>query len=167
MRRWVLLMALACSRGAADRRGATVGFISEDLIAVCCHSGPFGGGAGTVSTAQWKDGELRVLATRPISRYRTFQGFRNGIFTRAVLVDIPRLKGLPYLEPGVPIYPEDLEAWEKKAGVMIWLVEGKSGKCGLSFRTGGRDPAEVAKSASGWLLKGIEPSHGNPSTDRR
>jgi kynurenine formamidase len=36
-----------------------------------------------------------------------------------VLVDIPKLKGLPYLEPGTAIYPEDLDAWEKKSGVRI------------------------------------------------
>jgi kynurenine formamidase len=42
---------------------------------------------------------------------------KNGIVTRAVLYDIPRLKGVPYLEPGTRIYPEDLEAWEKKTGV--------------------------------------------------
>jgi kynurenine formamidase len=44
---------------------------------------------------------------------------RNGILTRGVLIDIPRLKGVPYLEPGTPIYVEDLEAWEKKAGVRV------------------------------------------------
>src|SRR6516164_6008900 len=44
---------------------------------------------------------------------------KNGIFTRGILIDIPRLKGLPYLEPGTPIYVEDLEAWEKKAGVKV------------------------------------------------
>ena len=44
---------------------------------------------------------------------------KNGIVTRAILFDIPRLKGLPYLEPGTRIYPEDLEAWEKKAGVKV------------------------------------------------
>lgn len=27
---------------------------------------------------------------------------KNGIFTRGVLVDIPRLKGVPYLEPDTP-----------------------------------------------------------------
>jgi len=42
---------------------------------------------------------------------------KNGIVTRAVLYDIPRLKGVPYLEPGTRIFPEDLEAWEKKTGV--------------------------------------------------
>ena len=44
---------------------------------------------------------------------------KSGIFTRAILMDIPRLKGVEYLEPGTPIYVEDLEAWEKKAGVRV------------------------------------------------
>lgn len=44
---------------------------------------------------------------------------RNGIFTRGVLMDIPRLKGVKYLEPKTPIYPADLEAWEKKAGIRV------------------------------------------------
>jgi kynurenine formamidase len=42
---------------------------------------------------------------------------KQGIVTRGVLYDIPRLKGVPYLEPGTRIFPDDLEAWEKKAGV--------------------------------------------------
>jgi kynurenine formamidase len=42
---------------------------------------------------------------------------KNGIVTRGVLYDIARLKGVPYLAPGDRIFPEDLEAWEKKAGV--------------------------------------------------
>ena len=45
--------------------------------------------------------------------------FKNGIVTRGILIDIPRLKGVPYLEPGTPVFPEDIEAWEKKAGVKI------------------------------------------------
>jgi kynurenine formamidase len=45
--------------------------------------------------------------------------FKNGIFSRAILMDIPRLKGVPYLTPGTAIYPEDLDAWEKKAGVKV------------------------------------------------
>src|SRR5882757_7535546 len=49
----------------------------------------------------------------------SIHNLKNGIFTRGVLLDIPRLKGVPYLEPGTPIYVEDLEAWEKKAGVKV------------------------------------------------
>jgi len=44
---------------------------------------------------------------------------KTGVLTRGIIIDIPRLKGLPYLESGVPIYPEDLDAWEKKTGVHI------------------------------------------------
>ncbi len=44
---------------------------------------------------------------------------QDGIVTRGVLFDIPRLKGVPYLEPGTPIYTEDLEAWEEMAGVTV------------------------------------------------
>jgi kynurenine formamidase len=43
----------------------------------------------------------------------------NGIYARGVLVDIPLMKGLPYLEPDTAIYPEDLDAWEKFANVKI------------------------------------------------
>jgi kynurenine formamidase len=45
--------------------------------------------------------------------------FKNGIVTRGILMDIPRLKGVDYLEPGTRIYPEDLDAWEKKAHVKV------------------------------------------------
>lgn len=44
---------------------------------------------------------------------------KSGIFTRGILMDIARLKNVPYLEPGQPIYPEDLDAWEKKAGIKV------------------------------------------------
>jgi kynurenine formamidase len=44
---------------------------------------------------------------------------KDGIFTRGILIDIPLLKGVPYLEPGTPIYVEDLEAWERRAGIKV------------------------------------------------
>ena len=49
----------------------------------------------------------------------SIHNLKNGVFTRGILIDIPRLKGVPYLEPGTPIYVEDLEAWEKQAGVRV------------------------------------------------
>jgi kynurenine formamidase len=45
--------------------------------------------------------------------------FKRGIFTRGILMDMPRLKGVESLEPGTPIYPADLEAWEKQAGMKV------------------------------------------------
>jgi kynurenine formamidase len=44
---------------------------------------------------------------------------KDGLFTRAVLMDIPRLTGVAYMPGKKPIYPEDLDAWEKKAGIRV------------------------------------------------
>lgn len=44
---------------------------------------------------------------------------KNGYMTRGILVDIPLLRKVQYLKPGTPIYPSDLEAWEKFAGIKI------------------------------------------------
>ena len=41
----------------------------------------------------------------------------DGIVTRGVLLDIPAQRGVDALEPGEPIFPEDLEAAEAKAGL--------------------------------------------------
>ncbi len=44
---------------------------------------------------------------------------KDGIVTRGVLIDIPRLRNLPYLDGGTHVYREDIEAWEKQAGVKV------------------------------------------------
>lgn len=73
---------------------------------------------------------------------------KEGVFTRGILMDIPRLKGVEYLEPGTPIYVEDLETWEKKAGVKVssgdalfirtgrWTRRAKLGPSDISVRAG-------------------------------
>ena len=43
----------------------------------------------------------------------------NGVFTRGVIVDMPRFLGLDYLDPGTALTAEDFEAWEKAHGVKI------------------------------------------------
>jgi len=47
------------------------------------------------------------------------EAFRDGIVTRGILIDIPRLRRVPWIEPGTPIYPEEVEAWEKQTGLNI------------------------------------------------
>ncbi len=44
---------------------------------------------------------------------------KDGIVTRGVLYDIPRLKGRPYLDAGERITVQDLEAWEARTGVRV------------------------------------------------
>jgi len=43
----------------------------------------------------------------------------RGVFTRGILVDIPWLRGVDYLEPGTAITAADLEAWEQRTGVRV------------------------------------------------
>lgn len=45
--------------------------------------------------------------------------FKQGIFTRGVLMDIPKLLGSRFLAGSQAIYPHHLEAWEKAAGVKV------------------------------------------------
>ena len=42
-----------------------------------------------------------------------------GYVTRAILVDMPLLRGVDWLEPSTPIYVSDLEEWERFAGVTV------------------------------------------------
>jgi kynurenine formamidase len=44
---------------------------------------------------------------------------KQGVFTRGILMDMPRLFGVKYLKGSRAIYPADLDAWEKKAGVTV------------------------------------------------
>jgi kynurenine formamidase len=77
------------------------------------------------------------------------EGFRNGYVTRGILMDIPRLKGLPYLEPGTPIFIEDLEAWEKKARVKVAPGDALLIRTGRWARRDKLGPWNVAANAAG------------------
>lgn len=43
----------------------------------------------------------------------------GGYVTRGILVDMPLLRGVEWLDPSTPIFVEDLEAWEEFAGVTV------------------------------------------------
>lgn len=81
---------------------------------------------------------------------------KNGIMTRGVLMDIPLLKGVEFLEPGTPIYPEDLDAWEKKAGIRVGagdVVLVRTGRWARRARVGpwGGKYAGLHGSCARWL----------------
>jgi kynurenine formamidase len=82
---------------------------------------------------------------------------KNGIFTRGILIDIPRLKGVPYLEPGTPIYVEDLEAWEKKAGVKVSPGDALFVRTGVWARRKALGPWQRGR-ADGGRDAGLDPS---------
>jgi len=82
---------------------------------------------------------------------------KDGIFTRGILIDMPRLKGVPYLEPGTPIYVEDLEAWEKKAGVKVSAGDAVFVRAGVWARRKALGPWLRGR-AEGGRDAGLDPS---------
>jgi len=82
---------------------------------------------------------------------------RNGIFTRAILIDVPALKGVPYLEPGTSIYVADLEAWEKRAGVKVSAGDALFVRTGVWARRKAMGPWLRGR-AEGGRSAGLDPS---------
>lgn len=86
--------------------------------------------------------------------------YRDGVFTRGVLVDIPALRGLPYLNRDAYITAHDLDAWEAKTGVHIhsgdavvirtgrWALRKAKGPWDIASSAAGLDPSAMA-----WLHK--------------
>jgi kynurenine formamidase len=50
---------------------------------------------------------------------QSVEALRDGVVGRGVLLDIARLRGKPWLDPGEGVFPEDLEAAERAAGVEV------------------------------------------------
>ncbi|PWT97561.1 MAG: cyclase [Terriglobia bacterium] len=75
--------------------------------------------------------------------------FRNGVFTRGVLFDIPKLKGVPYLGDEEPIYAEDLEAWEKKVGFRVEPGDAVLYRTGRWARVREKGPLNVGQTSPG------------------
>lgn len=88
---------------------------------------------------------------------QSIHNVKNGIFTRGVLIDIPRLKGLPYLEPGAPIYVEDLEAWEARTGVRVGSGDALFVRTGVWARRSAEGPWLRGR-ALGGRSAGLHPS---------
>ena len=78
------------------------------------------------------------------------QNLKDGIVTRGVLIDIPRLRNLPYLEPGTAIYVDDLEAWEKRSGVTIASGDAIFLRTGRWARRERLGPWNVSQHAAGF-----------------
>jgi kynurenine formamidase len=86
--------------------------------------------------------------------------YQNGIFTRGVIVDIPWLRGLPYLDKNAYIAAHDLDEWETKTGVHIqsgdavvirtgrWALRDAKGPWDISSASAGLDPSAIK-----WLHK--------------
>jgi kynurenine formamidase len=78
------------------------------------------------------------------------ENLKQGVISRGVLLDMPRLKDVPYLEPGTAIYPEDVEAWEKRARVKVSPGDVILLRTGRWARRATIGPWPVGRSAAGF-----------------
>ena len=65
------------------------------------------------------NGRPQQLTARGCEGGSSIDRMGAGYVTRGILIDMPLLKGVDYLEKREPIFVEDLEAWEAFAGVTI------------------------------------------------
>ena len=63
--------------------------------------------------------DMRQTVTDDGCEHLGITGLKNGAITKAVLVDVPRLRGVPYLEPGTRVYRQDIEEWEAQTGATV------------------------------------------------
>ena len=84
--------------------------------------------------------------------------FKRGFVGRGVLIDIPRLKGVPYLEPRTAITVADLDAWEKHAGLKVGsgdIVFFRTGRWARRAKVGpwdiGAESAGLHPTVARWL----------------
>jgi kynurenine formamidase len=118
-----------------------------DSLAHINDNGVFYNGYKPDADAVLKDGHAK----------NSIHNVKNGIFTRGILIDIPRLKGVPYLEPGTPIYVEDLEAWERQAGVKVSAGDALFVRTGVWARRKAAGPWLRGR-AEGGRSAGLDPS---------
>jgi kynurenine formamidase len=139
------MLAIGSDRLAVSYHG--IAHTHLDSLAHINANGVFFNGYAPDQAAVLKDGHAR----------NSIHNVKNGIVTRGILIDIPRLKGLPYLEPGTPIYVEDLEAWEKKAGVKVSAGDALFVRTGVWARRKALGPWLRGR-AEGGRSAGLDPS---------
>ncbi len=90
-----------------------------------------------------------VVAAEGGHSRNTVHNAKDGIVTRGVLIDMARFKNVPYLEPGTPIYIEDLEAWEEETGLTVSPGDAVVIRTGRWARRAELGPWDIANEAAG------------------
>jgi kynurenine formamidase len=75
--------------------------------------------------------------------------YKNGLVSRGILMDIPQLKGVKYLDPGTAVMPADFEAWEKRAGFRVGAGDIVLVRTGHWARRAGKGPWDTEQPTAG------------------
>jgi hypothetical protein len=90
--------------------------LNSHLDALCHYQGPIGRKPGEPAVSY---NGFPFTLTAAGCQQSAADRMGPGYVTRGILVDMPLLRQVRWLEPSTPIYAEDLEAWEKFAGIRI------------------------------------------------
>jgi kynurenine formamidase len=94
--------------------------------------------------------EKSIIAQGPGCVQNGIENQKNGIMTRGILVDMPLMKNVPYLEPGTPVTAADLEAWEKFAGITVRAGDALFLRTGRWAQRAQKGPWNVAANSAGF-----------------
>ncbi len=109
----------------------------------------FGGEAdGSVTADGAQAGAIEVL--------------KDGLIGRGVLLDIPRARGVPWLEPGEHVFTEDLEAAERGQAVTVGTGDILLVRTGHTRRQAEVEPWDTTKAKAG-----LHPTTASFLADRR
>ncbi len=98
---------------------------------------------------QMYNGRSRESVTEAGCSFASIAALRGGIVTRGVLIDIPHLRGEGSLEPGTPIFVEDLEAFEEMAGLHVQPGDAVFIRTGRWARRAAQGPWDVSQGSAG------------------
>ena len=88
---------------------------------------------------------------------------KDGLVGRGVLLDVPRVRGVSWIEPGEHVFREDLEAAETAQGVRVQTGDILLVRTGHARRQAEHEPWDTAKSKAG-----LHPTDGEvPGRARR
>lgn len=81
--------------------------------------------------------------------FNTVEAMRQGIVGRGILLDVPRTRGIPWLEPGEQILTEDLERAEREQHVEVAEGDILLVRTGHSRRCAEAEPWDASRSKAG------------------
>jgi kynurenine formamidase len=79
----------------------------------------------------------------------TIELLKDGLVGRGVLLDVPRVRGVPWVEPGEHIFREDLEAAERSQGVEVGAGDILLVRTGHARRLAELEPWDTQRAKAG------------------
>ena len=95
------------------------------------------------------DGKSEKSVTSEGAGAGSIEVLKDGLVGRGVLLDVPRVRGVSWIEPGDHVFREDLEAAERAQGVRVGTGDILLVRTGHARRQAERQPWDTGKAKAG------------------